>query len=137
MTTHYRCPISTCPWFHEYVASTSAPECPVSILSWSAVAWASMSDRAGRLLSVVQVIDAHLSTHSPVEWMTELRRVQARAEDAETELDQTLAALKTAKSFAGATDALTSMRMPTRVEFEDVKAAFANAINPQPEECAS
>jgi len=96
-----------------------------------------MSDRAGRLLSVAQVIDAHLATHSPVEWMTELRRVQARAEDAETELDQTLAALKTAKSFADATDALTSMRMPTRAEFEDVKAAFASVINPQPEECAS
>jgi hypothetical protein len=29
------------------------------------------------------------------------------------------------------------MRMPTRAEFEDVKAAFASVINPQPEECAS
>jgi len=96
-----------------------------------------MSDRAGRLLSVAQVIDAHLSTHSPIEWMTELRRLQARAESAETELGQILAALKTAESFADATDALSSMRMPTRAEFEDVKAVFASAINPQPEECAS
>lgn len=137
MTVHYRCPISTCPWFTEYVASASAPECPADILSWSPVAWASMSDRAGRPLSVAQVIDAHLSTHSPVEWMTELRRLQARAEAAETELDETLAALTTAKDFADVTDALTSMRMPTRAELEDVKAAFANVINPQPEELAS
>lgn len=124
-------------WFHEYVASASVPDCPADILAWSPVAWAFMSDRAGRLLSVVQIVDAHLATHSPFEWMTELRRLQVRAEDAETELDQALSALKAAKSFADATDALTTLRMPTRVEFEDVKTAFASLLNPQPEEFAS
>lgn len=129
MTTQYRCPISICNWFHEYVAGASAPECPADILAWSPVAWASMSDRANRLLSVVQVIDAHLSTHSPHEWMTELRRVQARAEDSETELDETLSALKMAKSFADAVDAVQTLRMPTRTEFHNVKAALAGVAN--------
>lgn len=140
MTVRYRCPISVCGWSHEYVASASVPDCPADILSWSAVAWASMSEWTGSLLSVVQTIDGHLATHSSHEWMTELRRYQARAEEAEYELDQTLGALKAAKNFADAVDAVQTMRMPTRAEWEAAKTgllALAGPANPQPEEYAS
>lgn len=129
MTTRYRCPISTCAWFHEYVASGSAPDCPSDVLSWTPANWADMSDRVGRVVAVAHVIDAHLSTHLPIEWMTELRRYQARAEDAEGQLDRLLDVLELTADVAAAVHPVTSMRLPSRCEVEASATALAGVVN--------
>lgn len=127
VTVRYRCPLSMCTWFHEYVASDSAPECPADVLLWTASIWAFMPDRVGRSLSVIQVIDAHMSTHSPVEWMTELRQLQARAEDAEAERDRLRTTTQRLAEFTIAVDAVTSPRMPTHAEVQATRALLLDA----------
>ena len=79
MTIRYLCPISTCQWFHETVATDSASSYPPDVAHWTLANWADVPQRTGHLLTAVHVIDAHLSTHSPVEWLTDLSLVQYAA----------------------------------------------------------
>lgn len=129
MTTQYFCPISSCGWTQTHVATPEAADCPSDLLDWTPVNWASMSDRAGFDLAVGHVIDGHLATHSPVEWMTELRRERARAEDAEAQLDRLLDVLEQTADVAAGMHPVTSMRMPSRTEVEASAAVLAGTVN--------
>lgn len=125
MTTRYRCPISTCAWSHDYVASGSVPDIPSDLLSWTRANWADMSERINGMLAAAHVIDGHLATHSTVEWMTELRQYQARAEDAEAQLDRLLDALEQTADVTAAVHPVTSMRLPSRAEVEAARELLA------------
>lgn len=125
MTTRYRCPISTCRWFHDAVAAPPPAYCPPDLLSWSGPTWASMSERIDGGLAAAHVIDAHLVTHSPVEWMTELRLYQARAEAAEDRADRLEVALELTADVTAAVHPVTSMRLPSRAEVEESAAVLA------------
>lgn len=128
MTTRYRCPISTCAWFHEYVATSPTPACPQDVLFWTAANWADMSERIDGYLAVAHRIDAHLVTHSPVQWMTELRNERRRTEAATAERDQLRIAVEKFSFLADAVDPLTTRRLPSRAEIEAVRELLAGAV---------
>lgn len=127
MTTQYRCPISTCGWTQTRVATTATAECPADLLNWTSANWADASERTSADLAVGHVIVGHLATHSPVQWMTELRRYQARAEDAEAQLDRLLDAMEQTADVAAGAHPVTSMKLPSRAEIEATQELLAGA----------
>lgn len=106
------------------MASTPGPEHTADVLTWSPATWSIVSERVGSILSVVQVVDAHLSTHSPVEWVMELARERRRADDAEADRDRLLVAAQKLGNFTITVDAITSTRMPSRADVEATRAVL-------------
>lgn len=127
MTTRYRCPISACAWFHDAVAAPPPAYCPPDLPAWSGPTWASMSERIDGGLAAAHVIDAHLVTHSPVQWMAELRLYQARAEVAESEADRLRIVVEKTAFLADAVDPLTTKQLPFRAEVRAVRELLAGA----------
>lgn len=85
----YLCPISDCEWHHD------EPDRPSQPWPWKGSIedsiFAGLMDRAQ---AVDRTIGDHLATHSVLEWFTEVRKQQVRAERAEAalaELRETLA----------------------------------------------
>lgn len=121
MSLHH-CPISACRWSHTAVASPAGPEPPTDLVLWTAATWASLSDRPVSGLATAHVVDAHLVTHSPVEWMGEMRRLLGRIES----LEQLCGELSAA------------VRLPSRAEVEAtgippaerMRAKYANRATP-------
>lgn len=129
MTTRYRCPISACAWFYDAVATPPPAYCPPDLLAWSGPTWASMSERIDGGLAAAHVIDAHLVTHSPVQWMAELRLYQARAETAESEADRLRIVVEKTAFLADAVDPLTTRRLPSRADVQAARELLAGAVS--------
>lgn len=123
----YPCPLPTCQWFYRHAATPATADVPTDILSWTPANWASMAERTGPDLAAAHVIDAHLVTHSPVQWMTELGRERRRADDAEAERDRLHGTAAKLAEFTIAVDTVT--RMPTRGEVEATRELLMYAVN--------
>lgn len=118
MTTRYRCPISNCGWSHNAVVTGPAPDWSTDLLMWTPADWAAAPNWVGRTLATVHVINAHLVTHSPVQWMTEIRRERERAEAAERRLIEAQEALESAAVFTDAAHPIHPTRLPSRAELD-------------------
>lgn len=128
MIVRYCCPISTCSWFTERVASGSASEFEADVLSWSATTWGSVTERINGISTIVQVIDAHLVTHFPVQWMTELRDERRRAESVTTERDRLRIVVEKLSFLADAVDPLATRKLPSRAEVEATRELLASVV---------
>lgn len=97
-----------------------------------------MSERVNGSLAIAHVIDAHLVTHSPVQWMTELRNEQRRTEAAIAERDRLRIAVEKLAFLANAVDPLATRRLPSQAEVEATRELLAGAdiTDPQPVEHA-
>jgi hypothetical protein len=111
----HHCPIVVCRWFHETVASPTTPDAPADLTLWTATTWANMSDRPATGLATAHVIDGHLVTHSPVEWMTEMRRLHVRIKS----LEQLCSKLSTGYCM---TDVESVPAIPSRAEIDAVES---------------
>lgn len=121
MIVQHHCPVLTCRWSHRTVASPSAPEVPADLTQWTAETWANMSERPAAGLAAAHVVDGHLVTHSPVEWMTELRRRDSRIESLEKLCSQLAAA-----TYPAGLDAVTAI--PSRAEVESIREQLAGLV---------
>lgn len=104
MTVRYPCPLPPCQWFHDHVVTPLTADVPTDILLWTPLNWADMNERTGPGLTAAQKIDAHLATHSPVQWMAELNRERQLRQAAEAERDRALWMPSRAEVEAEATD---------------------------------
>lgn len=129
MIVRYLCPHPTCRWFFSHTVTPRTANVPTDILTWTPANWDAMAERTGPGLTAAHIIDGHLVTHSPVEWMTELRRYQARAEAAEDRADRLEDALEQTADVTAGMHPVTSMRLPSRAEVEMSAAALAAAVN--------
>lgn len=139
MTTRYRCPLSTCRWFHDSEMTPPPAYCPPDILAWSGPTWASMSERIDGGLATAHIIDAHLVTHSPFQWMTELRDERQRTESVTAERDRLRIVVEKLAFLTDAVDPLSTRRLSSRAEVEAMRELLAatQIISPQPLEPAS
>lgn len=128
MTTRYRCPISTCRWFFLHVATEPGATPTLNALLLAPRTWPPVTGGPSPTLSVARAVEGHLSTHSPVEWLEELRQYQARAEDAEAQLDRLLDVLEQTADVTAAVHPVTSMRLPSRAEVESARELLAGAV---------
>lgn len=120
MTARIRCAISTCRWFHNTVATGVVLAAGPNPAYWNAATWAVLDGVEGDGLTVSSRVAAHLATHMSHEWMAEIRREHDRAYAAERLRDMLIGAMRGAAAFTSAMDALTTMRMPSRAEVEQV-----------------
>lgn len=139
MIVRYPCPHSDCRWLHDHVATPRTANVPTDILTWTPANWADMAERTGPGLTAAHIIDAHLVTHSPVQWMTELRNERQRTESAIAEQDRLRIAVEKLAFLADAVDPLSTRRLPSRGEVEAMRELLAatQIISPQPLEHAS
>lgn len=121
MTARYHCPILDCRWFHDAVASRNVPEAPADLTLWTATTWEDMSDRPAAGLATAHVVDGHLVTHSPVEWMTEMRRLLGRIES----LQRLCGKLSAGYCM---TDLESVVAIPSRSEVESVREQLAGLV---------
>lgn len=128
MTVRYHCPILTCRWFYGALASPSVPETPTDPTLWTAATWANLSVRPASGLAAAHIVDAHLVTHSPVEWMTEMARRDRRIKSAEELISRLSEAVQNAASFTEAVHAVTTMRLPSRAEVESIQEQIAGLV---------
>lgn len=77
MTIRHYCRAPMCFWFHSPVASPFLPTGTADVPPWCTPTWASIPQSYGALLTDVQVIDAHMATHSVAE---RTGRMPSRAE---------------------------------------------------------
>lgn len=124
----YHCPILTCRWFHTALASPTAPETPADPILWTAATWANLSVRPVSGLATAHIVDAHLVTHSPIEWMTEMARLRGRIKSAEELISRLSEAVQNAASVTEAVHAVTTMRLPSRAEIESIQAQIAGLV---------
>lgn len=115
MTVRCHCPIRTCRCFYDVVASPTVPEPPADLTMWTATTWAKLSDRPATGLATAHIIDAHLVTHSPVQWMTEIRRLLGRIES----LERLCGKLSTGYCM---TDLESVPAIPSRAEIDEVES---------------
>jgi hypothetical protein len=128
MTAQHYCPVLTCRWFHRYVASPFAAEAPADLTRWTVETWAGMSVRPAAGLAAAHVIDAHLVTHSPIEWMAELARRDRRISSLEELVSRLSGAVQNAMSLTEAVHAVTTMRLPSRAEVESIREQLAGLV---------
>lgn len=149
MTVRYFCPIEPCGWYHD----EADLELPVHV-PWKRIPGDSLARLTQSSLTAEQIVFAHLEHHPRLDFVQEISRLgvqvemmqiraeraNRRAEAAEAYSEALESAVKTAADFTSAMDAITTLRMPTRAEYEDVKAGFLALAEPaatQPEEYAS
>lgn len=128
MTRQHHCPVLPCRWFHRTVASPLTPEAPADLTLWTAETWADMSERPAAGLAAAHVIDAHLVTHSPVEWMAEVARRDRRISSLEELVSRLSVAVQNAMSLTEAVHAVTTMRLPSRAEVESIQEQLAGLV---------
>jgi len=128
MTVRYHCPILKCRWFHDAAASPIRPAALADLALWTAETWADLSDRPVSGLATAHIVDAHLATHSPVEWMGELARRDRRIKSAERLCGELSAAVQNAMSLTEAVHAVTTMRLPSRAEVESIREQLAGLV---------
>lgn len=106
------CPLATCAWSVDDVATNPAAARSADVLSWPAATWSSTDGWGERPLTIPQQVDAHLATHTAEEWIAELRRELERHEPPEAELTRALA-VSVFAMLAGV-----GPQMPSRAEVE-------------------
>lgn len=127
MTVKYPCPLRSCAWFYSHAATPATADVPTDILLWTQLNWADMAERTGPGLTAAQVVDAHLVTHSPVQWMGLACAERDRAESVTAERDRLRIVVEKTAFFTEAVDPLTTRRLPSRAEIEAVQALLADA----------
>jgi hypothetical protein len=125
MTRQHHCPVLPCRWFHRTVASPLTPEAPADLTRWTAETWANMSVRPATGLATAHVVNEHLVTHSPVEWMAEIARRDRRISSLEELCGRLAEAVQNAMSLTEAVHAVTTMRLPSRAEVESIREQLA------------
>jgi hypothetical protein len=80
MIVRIRCTLSTCAWSHATAATDHVLAAGPDPAYWTAETWTVLADKLGLDYSIAQVVDAHLATHVPHEWMTEVRRLRNAAQ---------------------------------------------------------
>lgn len=128
MTVRYHCPITACAWFHDAAVSDFPSDTPADVLQWPATTWSLIADWSGRMLATGQVVNAHLVTHSPVEWMGEMARLQRRIAAAEQLCGELSVAVQNAAFVTAAIDPIATTRMPSRAEVESVREQLAGLV---------
>lgn len=139
MIVRYPCPHPTCRWFHDHVATQRTAAVPTDILTWTPANWEAMAECTGPELAAAHIIDGHLVTHSPVQWMTELRDERQRTETVAAERDRLRIVVEKLTFLADAVDPLSTRQLPTRAEVEATRELLAatRIISSQPLEHAS
>lgn len=139
MTVRYFCPIEACGWFHD-----EADLEPPTLVPWQRVPDTALAQLTDRVMTAEKVIAAHLECHPRLDFVKEINqqrtnaemwqisadRQRRRANAAEAKYASLEGALKAAADFTTAMDALTTMRMPSRAEWETAKAGLLALAGP-------
>lgn len=129
----YPCPLPTCQWVYRHAATPLTANVPTDILTWTPANWADMAERTGPGLAAAHIIDGHLVTHSPVQWMTELRTERQRTEAAIAERDRLRIVVEKLVFLADAVDPLSTRRLPSRGEVEATRELLNTTITISPQ----
>lgn len=118
----YPCPQPDCPWFFSRVVTPRTANVPTDILTWTPADWDAMAERTGPGLTAAHIIDGHLVTHSPVQWMAMVYGERSRTEAVTAERDRLRIVVEKLMLLADAVDPLSTRRLPSRGEIEAVRA---------------
>lgn len=128
MIVRYPCPHPTCRWFFNHTATPRTANVPTDILTWTPANWDAMAERTGPGLTAAHIIDGHLVTHSPVQWMAMVHGEHSRIEAVTAERDRLLVVAEKLAFLADAVDPLSTRRLPSRAEVKAMRELLAGAV---------
>lgn len=129
MIVRYPCSHPDCRWFHDRVATPRTANVPTDILTWTPANWDAMAERTGPGLAAAHIIDGHLVTHSPVQWMAMVYGERQRTESVMAERDRLRIVVEKLMFLADAVDPLSTQRLPSRAEVEATRELLAGVLN--------
>lgn len=121
MIARYPCPQPDCRWFFSHTVTPRTATVPTNILTWTPANWDAMAERTGPGLTAAHIIDGHLVTHSPVQWMAMVHGERSRTEAVAAERDRLRIVVEKLAFLTDAVDPLSTRRLPSRVEVEAVR----------------
>lgn len=129
MIVRYPCPHPDCRWFFNHVATPRTVNVPTDILTWTPANWADMAERTGPGLAAAHIIDGHLVTHSPVQWMAMVYGERRRTETVTAERDRLRIVVEKLTFLADAVDPLSTRQLPSRGDVEATRELLADVVN--------
>lgn len=129
MIVRYPCPHPTCRWFFNHVVTPRTADVSTDILTWTPANWDAMAERTGPGLAAAHIIDRHLVTHSPVQWMAMVYGERSNTEAVTVERDRLRIAVEKLAFLADAVDPLSTRRLPSRAEVEAMRELLAGVAN--------
>ena len=72
-STRYICPISTCEWYHDELPPAVGPNTLAQVFGQGVFQAVSL---AGRAAKIETLLATHVNRHTPVEWITEIRKAE-------------------------------------------------------------
>lgn len=128
MIVRYPCPHPTCRWFFSHAVTPRTANVPTDILAWTPANWDAMAERTGPGLTAAHIIDGHLVTHSPVQWMAMVYGERSRTEAVTAERDRLRIVAEKLAFLTDAVDPLSTRRLPSRGEVEAMRELLAGAV---------
>lgn len=111
------------------MATLRTANVPTNILMWTPANWEDMAERTGPGLAAAHIIDGHLVTHSPVQWMAMVYGERQRTESVIAERDRLRIVTEKLAFLADAMDPLSTRRLPSRAEVEATRELLAGVLN--------